>query len=105
RVEAGDARELGGGELPADVRHDGLGRGEEGVLEPVGVVPEVVLRRLDGVVLGDVLTPEEADAAGLLRVTAGGHGPLGGAVTGVPAARVEQVAGVEILVEVGEDTD
>ena len=105
RVEAGDPRELGGGEVLPDVRHGGLGRGEEGVLEPVGVVPEVVLSRFDGAVLGDVLAPEEADAAGLLRVTTRGHRPLGGAVAGVPAPRVEEVAGVEVLVEVGEDTD
>ena len=38
----------------------------------------------------------------LLRVVAGRDHPLRRAVAGVPAARVEHVAGVEVLVEVGQ---
>lgn len=105
RVEADDARELGGGEVLLHIGQGRLGRGQEGVLEAVGVVPEVVLRLFHRPVLGDVLAPEEADPARLSRVVPRLHGPLGSAVAGVPTARVEEVAGVKVLMEVGVHTD
>ncbi len=113
RVEADDAGELVLGEVPGEVAHGLLRGGQEGVLDADGarlggqgaVAPEVTGGASDGLVLGDVLAPVEADAAGLLGVAARVDDPFRRAVAAVPAVLVEEVAGVQVLVEVGEDPD
>lgn len=91
RVEAHHPCEFLGREVLGEVRHRGLGRREEGVLDSAPVVPEVVGRVRHGLVPSDVLAPEEADPARLPGVATGLDNPLRGAVARVPAALVEQM--------------
>src|SRR5581483_1567154 len=113
RVHAGQAAEVGGGQVVVQVAERVLGHVEEGVLDadrPGGggqdaVVPEVRGGVLDGRVVDVVLAPVGAQPAGLGGVAARSDQPGGRAVPGVPAALVEQGAGVEVLVEVEQHVD